>query len=129
MTLYMELSKMKLFEIHGVGGLDRGMAYDPAGDAWQRRQEFANKAHQQFKTSSEVTSGEYKGKPYNLVVTITGPSQALDWEVEKFIDYHKNIHQRIVGVETEMGSATIYFQADPQSLLLQKAQGTGPRLR
>ena len=90
-------------------------------DADEReRKAAANR--KQFTFTTKSASGEYNGKPYNVVRTITGPSAGIVFKVNSDVDHHTNIYHKFAGsdlVNHDDGTSTanIYIQADDGSLL------------
>ena len=107
-----------------IPGLD---VSDPEGEISSKRQDAAIRARAAFTEDSKIASGEYNGNPYNLVVRFVGPAQGIKHQVDKFLDYHRNIHHEFAGTkfkEGEDGSATayIFINAEPSSLVMQSAK-------
>ena len=95
---------------------------DSEGDVTGRRITAALNAQKQYTRDGEVSTGDIDGKPYNLVITITGPAKGLSHQVDRFIDHETNIYHKFAKIDKHdngdgTAAAKIYIQADNRSLL------------
>lgn len=100
----------------------------PEDQEWDRRMKAAQKQREQYQQAKKLASGEYNGKPYNIIYKFKGPKgYGLKNQVDKFLDFERNIYHDFAGVEykdldEETGVAIIYIQAKPQSFIMQALQ-------
>lgn len=97
----------------------------PEDREWEHRMRSSNEQAAQYKQNVTLQNGKSpNGQPYNVKVTITGPSGwGLKNETDKFLRFHQNIYHNFVDIITNdvgdgVNQAIIYIQAKPQSLLL-----------
>lgn len=105
-------------------------SYGGAEDAsWDTRLKGAAEEARNFKISGKsVTGTTESGKPYNVVVSIKGPSGGrLKAQVDKFLRTNENIHHNFVDIqvhpiEDEVSVAYVFIDADDQSLIKQATE-------
>lgn len=69
-------------------------------------------------TSYMASDGEFKGKPYNLIVSFNGdtPTESM-MALNKWKDLNFNIYTKVIGTEQDGNHAIAYVNATPQSLV------------
>ncbi len=105
-------------------------SYGGAEDvSWDTRLKGAASEARNFKISGKSAAGTTEsGKPYNVVVSIKGPSGGrLKAQVDKFLRTNENLHHDFVDIQVhpideETSIAYVFIEADEQSLIRRAAE-------